>query len=128
MQKYGKAVVAVLVAGVVYAYQALSGDNHISAQEWVSVAIAAVTALGVWVVPLAPAATWAKTAVAVVLAVLQVLTTAILGGLGTDEILLMLITAAGAMGIWIAPAKTEVRQANVGRSVVPVGWGSDSLA
>jgi hypothetical protein len=124
MQKYGKALVAVLVAAVVYAHQALGGDGHIDAQEWVSVAIAAVTALGVYVVPLAPAATWAKTAVAVVLAVLQVLTTAILGGLGTDELLLMLITAAGAAGIWIAPAKTEVGDL-VGRAAVPVGWGAD---
>lgn len=127
MQKYGKAIIAVLVAAVVYAYQALSGDNHISATEWVSVAIAGVTALGVWVVPLAPGAKWAKTGIAVVLAVLQILTTAILGGLGVDEILLMLITAAGAAGIWIAPATTQVGSTTIqGRLTVPVGWGSDS--
>jgi hypothetical protein len=104
MQKYGKLVVAVLTAAIVTAYQALSGDNHIDAVEWVSVATAFVTALGVWLTPLAPHAKWAKTGVAVVLAVLQVLTTTILGGLGTDEILLMLITAAGALGIYVAPA------------------------
>jgi hypothetical protein len=126
MQKYGKAIVAVLVAAVVYAYQALSGDGHISATEWVSVAIAGVTALGVYVVPLAPGAKWAKTAVAVVLAVLQIMTTAILGGLGTDELLLMLITAAGAAGIWIAPAITVVGAPEGGRSVVAVGAGADA--
>jgi len=126
MSKYGKAIVAVLVAAIVYAYQALSGDNHISSVEWVSVAIAGVTALGVYVVPLAPGAKWAKTAVAVVLAVLQVLTTVILGGLGTDEVLLLLITAAGAAGIWIAPATTVVGDPIAGRSVVSVGTGSDS--
>lgn len=126
MQKYGKAIVAVLVAAIVYAYQALSGDNHISSVEWVSVAIAGITALGVYVVPLAPGAKWAKTAVAVVLAVLQVLTTVILGGLGTDEILLLLITAAGAAGIWIAPATTVVGDPVAGRQVVSVGTGSDS--
>jgi hypothetical protein len=73
----------------------------------VSIAIAAVTALGVYLVPMSPYAKWAKTAVAVVLAVLQLLTTAILGGLGGDEILLMLITAAGTAGVYVAPAVTE---------------------
>ncbi|BEL07807.1 hypothetical protein Q0Z83_059980 [Actinoplanes sichuanensis] len=114
---YGKAIVAILTAGIVAAYQALSGDQTIEPAEWVSVAIAIVTAVGVWLVPLAPGAAWAKTAVAVVLAVLQVLTTAILDGLGTDEILLMLITAAGAAGIWIAPAESTTG--------VSVGVGAD---
>jgi len=122
MREYGKAITAVLVAAVVVAYQALSGDNHIDPEEWVSIAIAAVTAIGVYVTPLAPHAKWSKSAVAAVLAVLQVLTTAILGGLGTDEILLMLITAAGALGIWAAPA---VSTAPTG-AVVAVGTGSDA--
>ena len=107
MQKYGKAIVAVITAAIVVAYQALSGDKHIDATEWVSVAIAAVTAVGVYLVPLAPQAKWSKSAVAAVLAVLQVLTTIILGGIGPDEILLMLITAAGALGIYVAPAVSE---------------------
>ena len=47
-----------------------------------------------------------KTAVAVVLVVLQILTTTILGGLGTDELPLMLILAAGAVVIYAAPAVT----------------------
>lgn len=118
---YGKAIVAILTAGIVAAYQALSGDHHIDAVEWVSVVTAAVTAVGVYLVPLAPGAAWAKTAVAVVLAVLQVLTTAILGGLGTDEILLMLITAAGAAGVWIAPATSTA-----GSAPVKVGIGADA--
>lgn len=108
--KYGKSLVAALTAAVVVAYQALTGDHHIDAVEWVSVAIAGVTAVGVYVVPMSPYAKWAKTAVAVVLAVLQILTTAILGGVGVDEILLMLITAAGAAGIYVAPAVTETQE------------------
>jgi hypothetical protein len=119
--RYGKALVAVLTAGVVAAYQALTGDQHISATEGVSVAIAAVTAVGVWWVPLIPNGQGVKTGVAVVLAVLQVLTTAILGGVGTDEILLMLITAAGAAGIWIAPAESTTPLGGT----VSVGVGRD---
>jgi hypothetical protein len=107
MAKYGKAIVAVIVAAIVVAYQALSGDGHIDAVEWVNVSIAGATAVGVYLIPLAPGAKWSKSALAAVLAVLQVLVTAILGGIGADEILLMLITAAGAVGIWIAPATTE---------------------
>jgi hypothetical protein len=121
VREYGKAIVAVIVAAIVVAYQALGGDHHISSVEWVSVAIAGVTALGVYVIPLAPSAKWGKTAVAAVLAVLQVLTTAILGGVGADEILLMVITAAGALGIWVAPAISTTRSG----ATVAVGSGSD---
>jgi hypothetical protein len=122
MREYGKAIVAVVVAAIVVAYQALSGDGRIEATEWVSVAIAAVTALGVYVVPLAPHARWTKSAVAAILAVLQIATTAILGGLGADEILLMVITAAGALGIYIAPAKSTAPSG----AAVAVGTGSDT--
>lgn len=104
MREYGKAIVAVVIAAIVVAYQALTGDHHVDPVEWVQIAIAAVTAIGVYVVPLAPGARWSKSAVAAVLAALQILTTAILGGLGVDEILLMVITAAGALGIYVAPA------------------------
>jgi len=122
MRVYGKAIVAVLVAAVVVAYQALSGDNHIDPEEWVSIAIAGATAVGVYLIPLAPQAKWAKSALAAVLAILQVLTTTILGGIGTDEILLMLITSAGAVGIYAAPA---ISQTPLGTPVV-VTAGSDA--
>lgn len=122
MREYGKAVAAVITAAVVVAYQALSGDGHIDAVEWVSITIAGATAVGVYLIPLAPHAKWAKSALAAVLAILQVLTTAILGGIGADEILLMLITAAGAVGIYVAPAMSTTP---VG-SVVAVGTGSDA--
>lgn len=121
--KYGKALVAVLTAVAVYAYQAFSGDNHIEPTEWVSIAIAGVTAISVYLIPLAPQAKWSKTAVAAVLAVLQVATTAILGGFGPDEILLMLMTAAGALGVYVAPAVSETPE---GVPDVAVGAGSDS--
>ena len=122
MREFGKAIVAVIVAAIVAAYQALSGDGRIEAEEWVSIAIAGVTAVGVYITPLAPHAKWSKSAVAAVLAVLQVLTTAILGGVGADEILLMVITAAGALGIWAAPARSTAPS----RATVAVGTGSDA--
>lgn len=49
---YAKAVVATLLAGLTALYAALSGPNgELTDAEWVSVAIAAVTALMVYVVP-----------------------------------------------------------------------------
>jgi hypothetical protein len=122
MREYGKSFAAVLVAAIVAAYQALTGDHHISAVEWVSIAIAGVTAVGVYVIPLAPNAKWSKSAVAAILAVLQILTTAILGGIGIDEVLLMAITAAGALGIYVAPAITTTP---IGTQAA-VGTGSDA--
>lgn len=121
MQKYGKALVAVIVAAIVVAYQALSGDGRIEAPEWVSIAIAAATAVGVYLIPLAPGARWTKSVLAAVLAVLQILTTAILGGIGADELLLMVITAAGAVGIYVAPAVSDA-----GPAPVAVTTGSDT--
>lgn len=120
--EYGKAIVAVLVAGVVVAYQALSGDQRIEPAEWVSVAIAVATAVGVYLIPLAPHAKWAKTAVAVVLALLQVVSQGILaGGFHVDQLLLSLIAVAGAVGIYIAPA----RSIHPDGTVVAVGVGPD---
>lgn len=119
---YGKSIVACLIAGVVVAYQALGGDGRIEPVEWVSIAVAVTTAVGVYLVPLAPRAKWTKTAVAVVLAVLQVVSSAVLeGGLTIDMLLLSVITAAGVIGVYVAPA-TSVSD---GGPVVSVGVGPD---
>lgn len=121
MQKYGKAIIAVLTAVLVAVYQSRSGDGVVSRVEWVSIVIAFVTALGVFLVPLAPQAKWGKTAVAGVLALLQVLVTAIVDGLGPDDLILIFITVVGALGIYIAPAISE----DNGVPAVAVGTGGD---
>jgi len=122
MQTYGKAIAAIITAAIVAAYQALGGDSRLDAQEWVQVAIAFTTAVGVWLVPLAPQAKWSKSAVAAVLAALQVLVTVILGGIEPDEVLLILITVAGALGVYVAPATSPTP---AGAPDVHVGVGSD---
>lgn len=123
-RKYGKAAIAVLTAAVTVAYQAQSGDDHIDPVEWASIAIALVSAVGVYLVPMAPQAKWGKSAVAAVLAVLQVVSTGILaGGFGYDEVLLSLIAAAGAVGVFVAPA---VSDGAGGVPAVAVGTGADS--
>lgn len=44
---YAKAVVAAIVAGLGSLYQALDGDQVVTGQEWIAVAMTTLTALGV---------------------------------------------------------------------------------
>jgi O-antigen/teichoic acid export membrane protein len=104
MQKYGKAIVAVIAAVLTFAYGALSGDQRIDAEEWVQIGIAAATAIGVYLVPLAPQYRWGKTAVAAVLGVLQALATVVLGGLDASEWIVLALAAAAVLGAHAAPA------------------------
>lgn len=104
MQQYGKAIVAIVTAALTAAYAALSGDQRIDAEEWVQIGIAAATAVGVYLVPLAPQYRWGKTAVAVILGVLQALATVVLGGLDTSEWIVLALAAATALGVVAAPA------------------------
>ena len=103
-QRYGKALAATVGAALTVAYGALSGDQHIDPDEAVQIAIAAATAVGVYLVPLAPQYRWAKTGVAVVLSVLQVLVTVILGGLDAGEWMALAIAAATVLGVGVTPA------------------------
>lgn len=47
---YAKTVVATVIA-VAYAVQAAITDGSITSSEWVGIALAGLTALGVWAVP-----------------------------------------------------------------------------
>lgn len=123
MARYGKALVAIIYAGLVVAYTALSGDGAINNDEKVQIAIAIMTAVGVWLIPLAPGHKWAKSAVGAILAVLQLLATLILDGIEPGEWLLLLITFGSALGIYVAPAETVTPGAAPN---VAVGTGSDS--
>ncbi|MBM0237148.1 hypothetical protein JNW88_08280 [Micromonospora sp. ATA32] len=106
-QKYGKALASTFFAALIVVYTVASGDNHIDPTEWVAVAIAAAGAAGTYVVPLAPGLRWGKTAVNTLLAVLQVLATLILGGLDSNEWILLLLTAGQALGVAVAPAVSD---------------------
>jgi hypothetical protein len=104
VQQYGKAIVAVIAAALTVAYAALSGDQRIDAEEAVQIGIAAATAVGVYLVPLAPRYRWAKTAVAAVLGVLQALATVVLGGLDASEWIVLALAAATVLGVGASPA------------------------
>ncbi|MCW6003842.1 hypothetical protein K1W54_04495 [Micromonospora sp. CPCC 205371] len=107
LKKYGKAIVAVIGAALTIAYGALNGDQHIDPEEGVQIAIAGSTAVGVYLVPLVPEYRWAKTAVAAMLAVLQVLATVILGGLDQSEWIALVLAALTVLGVGVAPAVSD---------------------
>lgn len=115
---YGKAWAAIAYA-VAVAIQAAAGDRHVSPVEWVQIAIAAATAVGVYMVPITSSYKWAKTAVAMVLAMLQALATALLGPHAGDWVTI-LITTVGAGLVWLAPA-TTVNPSGTGDVSVPLG-------
>lgn len=101
--RYGKAIVAVAVAAVT-ALQAGLSDDHLSPQEVVQVLVAVATAVGVWLVPTAPAWPWAKTAIAVVLAVLGAVETLVVGGPTSGDWTGIVLAALMALGVSAAPA------------------------
>lgn len=119
MNVKGKAVIAFLYAVAVVLVPVLSGDNPAPRpDEWVQIVIALVTAGAVYLAPLAPGATWVKSAIGALLAGLQVLTTAIVGGVDGNDVLMIVVAVTGALGIVLAPAASP-------STSTAVGWGSD---
>jgi len=107
-QTYGKSIVAAVYAVAVVAVPFWSGDHHVDPSEGVAIGIALCTALLTYLVPLVPGARWAKTAVGAVLAGLQVATTVIVGGVDSNDWLLIAFAVASFLGIAAAPAVSTV--------------------
>lgn len=110
-RRFGKPIMSVLVAAALVLYARLASDSPGGARivdfEWVLIGIGAVQAVQVYVLPLAVNYPWAKTAAGATLAGLQVLVTVIVGGLDTQELLLICFAVAGALGITVAPATSN---------------------
>jgi drug/metabolite transporter (DMT)-like permease len=117
---YGKAAVAILAAILVAVQAATGGDHHVEPDEWVQIAIAAVGAVGVYMVPLTTRYKWTKTAVAFLLAALQTAATVLLGGWEVNDWITVVIAGLGAVGVLIAPA-TSVDPSGAGNVAVPLG-------
>jgi hypothetical protein len=103
MSTYGKAIAAVVMA-VLVTVQTLSTDG-ISAVDWASIVVAFLTAVGVWLVPEVEGfLSWAKTAVAVMLAAAQAAVQVAGGGVHGYEWLTIAIAALGVLGVSVAPS------------------------
>jgi hypothetical protein len=94
------ALAGTVVMTVLTGIQAATSDGSIAdGQELIQIAVGCVTVFAVWAAANLPGQTWIKTAVAAVLAVLNILVTAILGGVNTGEIVNMTIAVLIALGI-----------------------------
>lgn len=96
-----------LVGAVVMSVASFATDNTVSTEEWIQVAIAGATALGVWAAANVPTLTWAKTFVAVVLAVLNLLVSYITDGISTSEWLNLGVAALTAAGVYALPNRVS---------------------
>lgn len=105
MTKYSKFVAAVVATVLAACTAALVGDNVISPQEWVNVAILGVGACAVFAAPNVPGAAYTKSVIAVLSAVLTVLASVIVGGVGTAEVIQMILAGLGAVGVYAVPNK-----------------------
>lgn len=100
--RYGKAVTALVFAIVTTAHTAYS-DRAITQQEGVQIAIAFATTASVWLVPLV-GWPWMKTAVAALLAALNVLATVIIGGISSGDLVELLVAVLTVLSVGLSPA------------------------
>jgi hypothetical protein len=101
--KYANLFTMVLATVLSAVLAAMVGDSIISPQEWANIAIIGVGALSVFTAPNIPGAKYVKTAIAFLTAVLTVLVTVIVGGIGTAEIIQMILAGLAAIGVHTIP-------------------------
>lgn len=104
MKTYGKTILAFVGAVVMLVYPAVTGDTHLSAQDKIALALAIVQLIGVWLVPLAPQAKWAKTAVSFVLTIGQVAAAGLLGGFSATDVTTLVTAVLTFFGVALAGA------------------------
>lgn len=104
MKTYGKSILAFVGAVVMAAYPVLTGDHHVSTQDAIALLLSIVSLAGVWLVPLAPQAKWAKTAVAFVLTVGQVAAAGLIGGFDASDVTSLVIAITTFFGVAYAGA------------------------
>lgn len=109
-RRYGKAIVALLtalvMAGLTVVREA-NADAVIDAQEWVLVVIAVFQVLTVWGAANIPRFSEAKTFMAAIMVVLNLLVSYIVGGITGDEWMLLIINFIGTIGVAFAPAVSD---------------------
>ena len=103
---YVKAGIAILGA-LLTAAVGFTTDGELSDVELVNIAIAGVSAATVYFGKNVPSAKYTKAILAGLMAGLAFLTTAILGGIDTNELLQLGVILGGALGVYQFPNKDE---------------------
>jgi hypothetical protein len=98
--KAGAAVVATILSAVI---ASLTGDSVIGDVEWINIAISGVGALAVFAGPNVPGARVTKAVLAVLSAVLVLLTNLIVDGVTISEWMQLGVAALGALGVYAVP-------------------------
>jgi hypothetical protein len=109
MTRYGKFWAAVVTTALTALVTALT-DGHVSAEDWIIVAMAAGSALLVVVVPNYPQGSWVekylKSIVTGIMALLAFLVSSLAGGLTASEIIQSIVVVLGAYGVYKVPNAT----------------------
>jgi hypothetical protein len=101
---YGKSLAAVAAAIISAVIAALTGDQAVTASEWVNVILAGVAAAAVFTAPNVPGARYTKVVLAVAAAVGALLASFVTdGGVSGTEWLQLLLAGLGAVGVYAAP-------------------------
>lgn len=99
MKTYGKSIVAVLGALVLLVIPMYTGDHHIDPSEGVAILLGVLQAVGVWLIPLAPQAKWAKTGVALLTTLGNVFAVQLLGGIDGNDVAILITAVLTFFGI-----------------------------
>lgn len=95
-----------LLGGIVMAglqgYESVSGDG-VDASEWVTIVIQVFTLVVVWAAANVPGFVKAKAWVAAAMLVLNLLVSAIVGGLTSTEVAMLVVAFLGAVGVFVTP-------------------------
>jgi hypothetical protein len=105
-RRFGRAIVAVITAGGVLLASALT-DGHVDTGEGVQIAIQVVTAASVYLAPNLPYSGGVKTALAAILAMLNLAATLITDGLTSAEIINLVLAGLGVLGVGVAPSESR---------------------
>jgi hypothetical protein len=100
--RYAKALIAVIAAAATAVIAVLS-DNTVTHAEWLQIAIAATTAVMVWLAANVPGTPAAKTYAAAVLAALNALAASLTGGISNAEWVGIALAVAATLGVWAIP-------------------------
>lgn len=114
LTRYTKAIVSILAAALVVIGAALT-DNVVSQLELVNIAIATLTAVGVFLIPNLDEGPrrYAKAAVAFLGAALTALVTVLSDGVTPSEWIVVALAALGAIGVTVLPNSTTIRAGQV---------------
>lgn len=117
MKQYAKFLAQVAATVMAAVATALVGDNHISTNEWVNVAILALGAVGVVGAGNLPAGIWAhtKAIVSAATAGLVLLQSVLTGGVSTTEWFQVALAVLGALGVFAVRGPVVVPAASRGR-------------